>query len=100
MSRRSKISWTRVETGSAVTWKYPSCILKGNNSIGEFYSIAVQTISNKQIQELMIHIGKNTKSTIISKVSQLENLRTAIEDSYKFHLLLKMHETSLSVIHY
>lgn len=64
----SKISWTQVETGSAVTWKYPGCILKGNNSIGEFYSVAVT--SNYQQADTgskMIHLGKNTKSTIISK---------------------------------
>jgi Fe-S cluster assembly protein SufB len=65
---RSKISWTQVETGSAITWKYPSVILKGNDSIGEFYSVAVT--KNKQQADTgtkMIHIGKNTKSTIISK---------------------------------
>jgi len=64
----SKISWTQVETGSAITWKYPSCILKGNNSIGEFYSVAVT--NNKQQADTgtkMIHLGKNTKSTIVSK---------------------------------
>ena len=64
----SKISWTQVETGSAVTWKYPSCILRGDNSIGEFYSVAVT--NNKQQADTgtkMIHIGKNTKSTIVSK---------------------------------
>jgi Fe-S cluster assembly protein SufB len=64
----SKISWTQVETGSAVTWKYPGCVLKGNNSIGEFYSVAVT--SNHQQADTgskMIHLGKNTKSTIISK---------------------------------
>lgn len=64
----SKISWTQVETGSAITWKYPSVILKGNNSIGEFYSVAVT--NNKQEADTgtkMIHIGKNTRSTIISK---------------------------------
>ncbi len=64
----SKISWTQVETGSAITWKYPSCILKGNNSIGEFYSI---TISNNYQQvdsgTKMLHLGKGTKSRIISK---------------------------------
>jgi Fe-S cluster assembly protein SufB len=65
---RSKISWTQVETGSAVTWKYPSCILKGNHSIGEFYSIAV-TNNHQQADTgtKMIHLGENTKSTIISK---------------------------------
>ena len=65
---RSKISWTQVETGSAVTWKYPSCILKGNHSIGEFYSIAVtNNFQQADTGTKMIHIGKNTKSTIISK---------------------------------
>mgnify|MGYP003111093179 CR=1 FL=1 len=64
----SKISWTQVETGSAVTWKYPSCILQGDNSVGEFYSVAIT--NNAQQADTgtkMIHIGKNTKSTIISK---------------------------------
>jgi Fe-S cluster assembly protein SufB len=65
---RSKISWTQVETGSAVTWKYPSCILKGNNSIGEFYSIAVtNNFQQADTGTKMIHLGKNTRSTIISK---------------------------------
>ena len=64
----SKISWTQVETGSAVTWKYPSCILKGDNSIGEFYSIAVTNdFQQADTGTKMIHIGKNTRSTIISK---------------------------------
>ncbi len=64
----SKISWTQVETGSAVTWKYPSCILKGDNSIGEFYSVAVtNNYQQADTGTKMIHIGKNTKSTIISK---------------------------------
>ncbi len=64
----SKISWTQVETGSAVTWKYPSCILRGDNSVGEFYSVAVTR--GKQMADTgtkMLHVGKNTKSTIISK---------------------------------
>ncbi|MED5354561.1 MAG: Fe-S cluster assembly protein SufB [Bacteroidota bacterium] len=64
----SKISWTQVETGSAVTWKYPSCILKGSNSIGEFYSIAVtNNYQQADTGTKMIHIGENSKSTIISK---------------------------------
>ena len=66
--RNAKISWTQVETGSAITWKYPSCILKGDNSVGEFYSVAVT--NNRQMADTgtkMLHIGKNTKSTIISK---------------------------------
>ncbi len=64
----SKISWTQVETGSAVTWKYPSCILKGDNAIGEFFSVAV-TNNHQQADTgtKMIHLGKNTKSTVISK---------------------------------
>ncbi|MDY0099049.1 MAG: Fe-S cluster assembly protein SufB [Bacteroidales bacterium] len=64
----SRISWTQVETGSAITWKYPSCILKGDNSTGEFYSVAV-TNNHQQADTgtKMIHIGKNTKSTIVSK---------------------------------
>ena len=65
---RSKISWTQVETGSAITWKYPSCILQGDESVGEFYSVAVTT--NRQQADTgtkMIHIGRNTKSTIVSK---------------------------------
>ena len=66
--RNSKISWTQVETGSAITWKYPSCILQGDNSVGKFYSIAIT--NNRQQADTgtkMIHIGKNTRSTIISK---------------------------------
>lgn len=64
----AKLSWTQVETGSALTWKYPSCVLQGDNSIGEFYSVAVT--NNKQMADTgtkMIHLGKNTKSTIMSK---------------------------------
>ncbi len=66
--KKAKISWTQVETGSAITWKYPSCILKGDHSIGEFYSIAV-TNNHQQADTgtKMIHLGKNTRSTIISK---------------------------------
>ncbi|NNG03101.1 MAG: Fe-S cluster assembly protein SufB [Inquilinus sp.] len=66
--RNSKVSWTQVETGSAITWKYPSCILQGDNSVGEFYSVAIT--NNRQQADTgtkMIHIGKNTKSRIISK---------------------------------
>jgi Fe-S cluster assembly protein SufB len=65
---RSKISWTQVETGSAITWKYPSCVLLGDDSVGEFYSVAVTT--NRQQADTgtkMIHVGKNTRSTIVSK---------------------------------
>jgi len=64
----AKVSWTQVETGSAVTWKYPSCILKGDNSIGEFYSVALtNNYQQADTGTKMIHLGKNTKSTIISK---------------------------------
>ena len=67
-NKNSKISWTQVETGSAITWKYPSCILKGDNSVGEFYSIAVtNNYQQADTGTKMIHLGKNTKSTIISK---------------------------------
>jgi len=66
--RNSKISWTQVETGSAITWKYPSCILRGENSTGEFYSVAVtNNFQQADTGTKMIHIGKNTRSTIISK---------------------------------
>lgn len=74
----SKISWTQVETGSAVTWKYPSCILRGNGSVGEFYSVAV-TKNHQQADTgtKMIHVGENTKSTIISKgISSGQSLNT------------------------
>ena len=66
--KNSKISWTQVETGSAVTWKYPSCILEGDNSTGEFYSVAItNNYQQADTGTKMIHVGKNTKSTIISK---------------------------------
>jgi Fe-S cluster assembly protein SufB len=66
--KNAKLSWTQVETGSAITWKYPSCILQGDNSVGEFYSVAV-TANYQQADTgtKMIHIGKNTRSTIVSK---------------------------------
>ena len=74
----SKISWTQVETGSAVTWKYPSCILRGDGSVGEFYSVAV-TKHHQQADTgtKMIHVGENTRSTIISKgISSGQSLNT------------------------
>jgi len=65
---RSKISWTQVETGSAITWKYPCCILRGDKSVGEFYSVAVtNNYQQADTGTKMIHIGKNTRSTIMSK---------------------------------
>src|SRR6202040_1970330 len=64
----SKISWTQLETGSAITWKYPSCILRGDNSVGEFYSVALTNHKQQaDTRPKMIHIGKNTRSTIVSK---------------------------------
>ena len=64
----SKISWTQVETGSAITWKYPSCILAGDNSVGEFYSVAVtNNYQQADTGTKMIHIGRNTRSRIVSK---------------------------------
>ncbi|MBT8131976.1 MAG: Fe-S cluster assembly protein SufB [Gammaproteobacteria bacterium] len=64
----AKISWTQVETGSAITWKYPSCVLRGNNSVGEFYSVAVtNNLQQADTGTKMIHIGRNTRSTIVSK---------------------------------
>jgi Fe-S cluster assembly protein SufB len=66
--RNSKISWTQVETGSAITWKYPSCVLQGENSVGEFYSVAVtNNFQQADTGTKMVHLGKNTRSTIISK---------------------------------
>src|SRR6202044_2534396 len=68
IGKKSKITWTQVETGSAITWKYPSVILQGDDSVGEFYSVALT--ANKQQADTgtkMIHIGKRTKSTIVSK---------------------------------
>ena len=68
LGKRSKISWTQVETGSAITWKYPSCILQGDDSVGEFYSVALtNNYQQADTGTKMMHIGKNTKSTIISK---------------------------------
>ncbi|HXG50565.1 MAG TPA: Fe-S cluster assembly protein SufB [candidate division Zixibacteria bacterium] len=68
LGRRSKISWTQVETGSAITWKYPSCILQGDDSVGEFYSVALtNNYQQADTGTKMIHIGKNTRSTIVSK---------------------------------
>jgi Fe-S cluster assembly protein SufB len=68
LGRNSKISWTQVETGSAITWKYPGCILQGDNSVGEFYSVALtNNYQQADTGTKMIHIGKNTRSTIVSK---------------------------------
>src|SRR3546814_5302609 len=66
--KNSKVSWTQVETGSAITWKYPSCVLAGENSVGEFYSVALTTnYQQADTSTKMIHLGKNSRSTIIAK---------------------------------
>ena len=68
LTKTQKISWTQVETGSAITWKYPSVILQGDNSVGEFYSVAMaNNYQQADTGTKMIHIGKNTKSTVVSK---------------------------------
>jgi Fe-S cluster assembly protein SufB len=84
LGKNSKISWTQVETGSAITWKYPSCILVGDNAVGEFYSVALTNhFQQADTGTKMIHIGKNTKSTIISKGisagEAVNNYRGAVE---------------------
>ena len=83
--RNSKISWTQVETGSAVTWKYPSCILKGDNSIGEFYSVAItNNYQQADTGTKMTHIGKNTRSKIISKGISLGNSQNTYRGNVSF----------------
>ena len=96
---RSKISWTQVETGSAVTWKYPSCILKGDYSVGEFYSVALtNNLQQADTGTKMIHVGRNTKSTIISKGIFMEKVKTVIEDWLKLERVQKMQEIFRNVI--
>jgi len=81
----SKISWTQVETGSAITWKYPSCILKGDNSVGEFYSVAItNNFQQADTGTKMIHVGKNTKSKIISKGISLGRSQNTYRGLVKF----------------
>lgn len=83
---QSKISWTQVETGSAVTWKYPSCILKGDHSVGEFYSVAVtNNFQQADTGTKMIHLGKNTKSTIISKGISAGNSQNSYRGLVQIH---------------
>ena len=85
----SKISWTQVETGSAITWKYPSCILRGDNSVGEFYSVAITTLAQQaDTGTKMIHQGKNTRSTIISKGI------SAMRGQNNYRGLVKMHTSA------
>ncbi|MEB3224395.1 MAG: Fe-S cluster assembly protein SufB [Synechococcus sp.] len=82
----SKISWTQVETGSAITWKYPSCVLLGDNSVGEFYSIALtNNLQQADTGTKMIHIGKNTKSTIISKGISAGKSKNSYRGLVKMH---------------
>jgi len=83
--KNSKISWTQVETGSAITWKYPSCILKGDNSIGEFYSVAItNNFQQADTGTKMIHIGKNTRSKIISKGISLGHSQNTYRGNVSF----------------
>ncbi len=91
----SKITWTQVETGSLITWKYPSCILKGDNSVGEFYSVAITRLAQQaDTGTKMIHIGKNTKSVIISKgISAQKGQNT-------YRGLVKMHESASGAKNY
>lgn len=85
----AKISWTQVETGSAITWKYPSCVLKGDNSVGEFYSVALtRGAQQADTGTKMIHLGKNTKSTIISKGI------SAGRSNNSYRGLVQMHSTA------
>jgi Fe-S cluster assembly protein SufB len=84
--KNAKISWTQVETGSAVTWKYPSCILKGDGSIGEFYSVAVtNNYQQADTGTKMIHLGKRTKSTIISKGISAGNSENSYRGLVQIH---------------
>ena len=83
--KNSKISWTQVETGSAITWKYPSCILKGDNSVGEFYSVAItNNFQQADTGTKMTHIGKNTRSKIISKGISLGNSQNTYRGNVSF----------------
>jgi len=83
--KNSKISWTQVETGSAITWKYPSCILKGDNSVGEFYSVAItNNFQQADTGTKMTHIGKNTKSKIISKGISLGKSQNTYRGQVRF----------------
>ena len=95
----AKISWTQVETGSAVTWKYPSCVLKGNNSVGEFYSIAVtNNFQQADTGTKMSHLGKTPKAPSSPKASPLGNLKTVTEAWCKSTAGQKMHGISLNAI--
>ena len=91
----SKISWTQVETGSAITWKYPSCVLVGDNSVGEFYSVALtNNMQQADTGSKMIHVGKNTRSTIISKGI------SAVKSSNSYRGLVKINPTAKGARNY
>jgi len=99
LGRNSHISWTQVETGSAITWKYPSCILEGDNSVGEFYSVAIT--NNRQQADTgtkMIHVGKNTRSNIVSKGISAGLVKTPIVDWFKYIRVPMEHVITPSVI--
>ena len=99
--KASKITWTQVETGSAITWKYPSCILQGDDSKGEFYSVALSALKQQaDTGTKMIHLGKNTKSKIISKGISLGNSQNTYRGLVKFLKNSDNLETILSVILY
>ena len=96
----SKISWTQVETGSAITWKYPSVILKGDNSVGEFYSVAV-TNNHQQADTgtKMQHLGKNTKSRIVSKGISAGDSNNSYRGLVHVSKKARMHAIFRNVIH-
>ena len=97
--QNSKISWTQVETGSAVTWKYPSCVLRGDNSVGEFYSVALtNNLQQADTGTKMVHIGKNTKSKIISKGISAGKSHNTYRGLVRFAPTAKTQETFLNVI--
>jgi len=97
--RNSKISWTQVETGSAITWKYPSCILLGDNSIGEFYSVAVRIIINKpDTGTKMVHVGKTRRARLFRKAFRLGTARIVIAGWSRFKRARPMPETFRNAI--
>ena len=99
LGKRSKISWSQVETGSAITWKYPSCLLLGEESVGEFYSVALtNNLQKADTGTKMIHIGPKTKSTIVSKGISAGNSKIAIEVLSKWEQKLQDQEITVNVI--
>jgi Fe-S cluster assembly protein SufB len=97
----SKISWTQVETGSSITWKYPSCLLVGDNSQGEFYSVALtNNYQQADTGTKMIHIGKNTRSRIISKGISAGKSKNSYRGLVSIQIKLWVQEIIHNVIHY